>query len=88
MNPLFHSRSKHIELNYHFVKEKLSMDTIVTRYVSTHSQFANIFTKSLSNDVFTMFRGKLEVHIHFHFSLRRHVKGNIQEDTRNQVHKG
>ena len=35
-----------------------------------------------------MFRGKLEVHIHFHFSLRRHVKGNIQEDTRNQVHKG
>ena len=64
------------------------MDTFVTRYVSTHSQFANIFTKSLSKDVFTMFRGKLEIHIHFHFSLRRHVKGNIQEDTRNQVHKG
>ena len=30
INPLFHSRSKHIELNYHFVREKVAMGHLIT----------------------------------------------------------
>ena len=58
--------------------EKVTIGTLVTPYVFTHSQFTVIFIKSLLKDVFTMFWDKLGVYIHFYSSLRRHVKGNIQ----------
>ena len=45
VNPIFYARSKHIELDYHFVREKVAMGYLITRYVSTKSQLADIFTK-------------------------------------------
>ncbi|XP_057482747.1 uncharacterized protein LOC130769455 [Actinidia eriantha] len=76
VNPIFHARTKHIEFVYHFVREKVAMGTLVTRYVSTHSQLVDIFTKPFPKDSFTTFRDKLGGHLHSHSSLRGHDKGN------------
>ena len=60
-NPVFHNRSKHIEINYHFVREKVEQGLLIVRYVPTQDQFADIFTKALGSSLFIHFRDKLNV---------------------------
>lgn len=45
--PIFHTRIKHIEVNYHFVREKVSRKDLSVHYISTQDQLADIFTKGL-----------------------------------------
>ncbi|GAV56787.1 hypothetical protein CFOL_v3_00329, partial [Cephalotus follicularis] len=61
INPVFHAQSKHIELDCQFITEKLALGQIVTKFVPSHRQVADIFTKPLSRDVFTTLRGKLSL---------------------------
>lgn len=35
VNPVFHGRMKHVEIDYHFVKEKVALGSLITRYVSS-----------------------------------------------------
>ncbi|XP_020225515.1 uncharacterized protein LOC109807409 [Cajanus cajan] len=44
---LFHERTKHIEVDYHFVREKLLSKEIVTEFVTSIEQLADVMTKSL-----------------------------------------
>lgn len=55
----FHKRCKHIEVKYHFIKEKYHQKVIVLKYVSTGNQYADILTKALSKDKFQFLRNKL-----------------------------
>ena len=49
------ARTKHIDVRYHFVRERLQRGDIQVDYVRTDEQVADIFTKSLSRELFKKF---------------------------------
>ena len=59
VNPVFHGCTKNIELDYHYVREKVALGSLETRFVSSTNQLADIFTKPLSMLPFLALRTKL-----------------------------
>nr|GEV77368.1 retrovirus-related Pol polyprotein from transposon TNT 1-94 [Tanacetum cinerariifolium] len=51
-NPVQHSRTKHIDVHYHFIKEHVEKGTIELYFVKTDYQMADLFTKALPADRF------------------------------------
>lgn len=72
-NPIFHSKSKYIELDVHYVRDKILNKELEIRYILTDEQVADILTKPLSLPKFSYFRSKLNV-IGIPLSLRGDVK--------------
>ena len=65
-NPVQHDRTKHVEVDRHFIKEKLNSGLICTPFVSTDGQLADILTKGLSGKLFQKLVSKLRMDdIHF-----------------------
>ncbi|KAK9049437.1 hypothetical protein SSX86_031595 [Deinandra increscens subsp. villosa] len=60
-NPVAHKRAKHIELDYHFVRELVASGKLVTKFIPTKLQVADIFTKSLPRPQFKNFRRSLRL---------------------------
>ena len=60
-NLVMHSKTKHIAIRYHFVRELVQDKEIKLEYVHTKEQNADIFTKTLPKDAFKYLRGKLGV---------------------------
>ena len=60
-NPIYHARTKHIEVDYHFVREKVLNRDIVLKFIFTHDQIADVFTKGLSSARFLFLKSKLLV---------------------------
>ncbi|XP_074270687.1 uncharacterized protein LOC141594577 [Silene latifolia] len=62
-NPVNHQRTKHIEMDIHFVREKVALGQVKVLHVPSRFQYANIFTKGLPKALFNDFRSSLNVHI-------------------------
>ncbi|MEQ5220399.1 Ty1/Copia family ribonuclease HI, partial [Morganella morganii] len=60
-NSIFHARTKHVENDYHFVRDKVAAGDIQVNFISTKDQVADIFTKALPGPRFAFLRDKLQV---------------------------
>jgi hypothetical protein len=58
---VFHARTKHIEVDYHFVRERVARKLLQVEYISTKDQVADGFTKTLTVKLLVMFRNNLNL---------------------------
>jgi hypothetical protein len=83
---VLHSRTKHIEVRYHFLRDNVEKGNIDLIHVPTEKQLADILTKSLDQTTFARLRGELgvvfpfwasggrvDVHMHVAFSYMYHI---------------
>jgi hypothetical protein len=64
-NPVLHSKTKHIPIKYHFLREQVTNQIVQVHYIPTTEQIADIFTNPLAKTPFEYLRQKLGV-ISFH----------------------
>jgi hypothetical protein len=60
-NPVFHDKSKHIKIRYHYIRDMVQRGVVKLQYVGTDDLVANVLTKPLSRVKFEYFRDKLGV---------------------------
>jgi len=58
---VFHARAKHIEIDFHFVRERVTRRQLDVRLVSTEDQIADGFTKALPRHKFEEFKSNLNL---------------------------
>lgn len=58
-NPVYHKKTKHIDVKFHFIREKVKRKLIVIKYVQSLDLLADIFTKALPNVKFEHIRDEI-----------------------------
>ncbi|KAH9779182.1 retrovirus-related pol polyprotein from transposon RE2 [Citrus sinensis] len=82
-NPVFHSKSKHIELDIHYIRDKVLNKELEFRYITTEEQVTDVLTKPLSFPKFSYFRSELNV-----FSRPLSLRGDVKEAHMSRVVSG
>ena len=60
-NPVFHDKSKHIEIKYHYIRDMVQRGAVKLHYVATDEHIANVLTNPLARVKFEYFKDKLGV---------------------------
>nr|GEX12770.1 hypothetical protein [Tanacetum cinerariifolium] len=60
-NPVQHSKTKHIDMRYHFIKEHVEKGTVELYFVGTEYQLADLFTKALTKECFEYLVHRIEL---------------------------
>jgi hypothetical protein len=60
-NPIFHDRSRHIEIRYHYIHDMVQRGALKLQYISMDERVAEVLTKPLSHIKFEYFRDKLGI---------------------------
>ena len=81
-NPVMHSKTKHIPIKFHFLREQVTEKNIKLEYVGTKEQVADVFTKPLPRETFEYLREKLGVILSpnwIHLSIIQYDKKSLAE---------
>jgi len=60
-NPVFHTKSKHMQLRHHFIKDMVSKKEIQLKFINTNDQSANVLTKIVPVEKFQQFKEFLKI---------------------------
>ena len=58
-NPVFHDKSKHIEIRYHYIRDMVQKGAVKLQYLARDEKIAYVLTKPLSRVKFVYFEEKL-----------------------------
>jgi len=62
MNPILHSRAKHVEIKHHFIRDYVQKGILDIQFTDIKHQWADIFTKPLSVEIFDFIKKNLNMH--------------------------